>query len=286
MYKALNYWVYGGFAGEKSPFEFIEWAGQAGLDGVELTVGDAIKSDISESQCREIVGFAKQKSVGLRTLASGFYWGTSLGSADEGERDRAVEFTRTYLQIAKWLGVETVLVVPGASRVAWDPSRPVTSYEQVWNQSVRSLRELEPVAQKLEVNIALENVWSRFLFSPMEWRFYLDQFKSGRIGMYFDVGNCCLYVRPQDYIQTLGSRIKAVHIKNWKGDSLGGGNLHGFGEDLLDGEVDFPAVWQALGEMKYSGPLTAEMIPFSRLPDLAIPDIALSARTAKTLLNL
>ena len=26
MYKALNYWVFGGFAGEKTPFEFIDWA--------------------------------------------------------------------------------------------------------------------------------------------------------------------------------------------------------------------------------------------------------------------
>ena len=104
--------------------------------------------------------------------------------------------------------------------------------------------------------------------------------------MYFDVGNCCLYVRPQDYVQTLGARIKAVHIKNWKGDSLAGGNLHGFGEDMLDGEVDFPAVMQALGEAKYDGPLTAEMIPFSRLPDLAIPDAGLAAKTAQQLLKL
>ena len=286
MYKALNYWVFGGFSGAKSPFEFIEWAQQAGLDGVELTVGDAIKSDISESECRKIAEFARQKSIGLRTLASGFYWGTSLGSDDEPERRQAVEFTGRYLQIAKWLGVETILVVAGASRVAWDPTRPVTSYETVWNQSVKSLSELEPVARELKIHIALENVWNRFLFSPVEWRVYLDQFKSEWIGMYFDVGNCCLYVRPQDYIQTLGNRIKAVHIKNWQGDTLAGGNLHGFGEELPVGEVDFPAVLKALGEMKYTGPLTAEMIPFSRLPDLALPDIELARRTAKALLTL
>jgi hexulose-6-phosphate isomerase len=286
MDKALNYWVFGGFAGEKSPFEFIEWAEQAGLDGVELTVGDAVPGDISESDCRKIAAFAKGKSIRLRTLATGFYWGTSLGSAEEAERHRAIEFTRNYLRIAKWLGVETVLVVPGATRVAWDPSRPVTRYETVWTQSVKSLLELEPVAEALKVNIGLENVWNRFLFSPMEWRFYLDQFKSGRIGMYLDVGNCCLYVRPQDYIQTLGNRIQAVHVKNWKGDALAGGNLQGFGEDILDGEVDFPAVWKALGEINYSGPLTAEMIPFSRLPDLAIPDLELAGRTAKKLLTL
>ncbi|HCE43318.1 MAG TPA: hypothetical protein DET40_07200 [Lentisphaeria bacterium] len=283
MYKALNYWVFGGFGGEKTAIEFIDWAKSQGLDGVELTVGDAIKIDITEVECARIAEFAKSRSIGLRTLATGFYWGTSLGSGDETERSNAIEFTRKYLQIAKWLGAETVLVVPGATRVAWDPTRNVTSYKTVWEQSIRSLLELEPLVQQLQVDIALENVWNRFLFSPVEWKFYLDHFKSSRIGMYFDVGNCCLYVRPQDYIEILGTKIKAVHIKNWTGDSLAGGNLHGFGEDIEVGEVDFPSVIKSLEAINYSGALTAEMIPFSRLPNLSIPDIELAARTVEKL---
>lgn len=286
MYKALNYWVFGGFAGVKTPYEFIEWAGKTGLDGVELTVGDAIKADSTEEECRKIAACAKKHSIGLRTLATGFYWGKSLSSADESIRKEAMDFTRKYLQIARWLGSETILVVPGASRVPWDPAIPVTPYETAWKQSVKSLQALEPVARELGVNIALENVWGRFLFSPMEWKFFLDQFPSDRIGMYFDVGNSCLYVRSQDYIEMLGRRIKAVHIKNWKGDSLAGGNLHGFGEDILEGEVDFPAVFKALGSVGYQGPLTAEMIPFSQLPNLVLPDQALAQRTVDKLLKL
>ncbi len=286
MYKALNYWIFGGFEGVRTPYEFIDWARKSGLDGVELTVGDAIKIDISEEECRRISAFARQHSIGLRTLATGFFWGKSLSSADESVRKEAIAFSRKYLQIANWLGAESVLVVPGASRVPWDPSIPVTPYETAWKQSVRSLQELEPVAAKLGVNIALENVWGRFLLSPMEWKFFLDQFPSDRIGMYFDVGNSCLYVRSQDYIEIVGKRIKAVHIKNWKGDSLAGGNLHGFGEDILEGEVDFPAVFEALKRIGYQGPLTAEMIPFSRLPNLGLPDTDLAARTAGKLLKL
>ena len=48
MYKALNYWVFGGFDGQKTPYEFIDWAAEKGLDGVELTVGDALSPDITE----------------------------------------------------------------------------------------------------------------------------------------------------------------------------------------------------------------------------------------------
>ena len=286
MYRALNYWVFGGFTGEKTAFEFIDWAKAQGLDGVELTVGDAIAIDITEEECSKIVDYARENSIGLRTLASGFYWGTSLGAEDEAERKNAVDFTKKYLQIAKWLGAETILVIPGASRIAWEPSRPIINYQTVWNQSVKSLLEVEPIAEELQINIALENVWGRFLFSPMEWKFYLEQFKSTRIGIYFDVGNCCLYVRPQDYIEILESHIKAIHVKNWSGDSLGGGNMHGFGEDIEDGEVDLQAVLKALEAISYSGPLTAEMIPFSRLPDLDIPDVDLAEKTVEKLLRI
>jgi len=285
MYKALNYWVFGGFAGERTPYEFISFAAEQKLDGVELTVGDALKIDITEDECRKIASFAKEKRIRLRTLATGFYWGCSLSSTDESERRNAIEFSLKYLQIAKWIGAESVLIVPGAARVAWDESRPVVSYKTTWENSVRSLRELIPAAKRLEVNIALENVWNRFLLSPMEWKYYLDQFDSEYLGIYFDVGNCCLYGRPQDYVEILGSKIKAVHLKNFMETDCGGG-LHGFGDKLLEGEVDFTALFLALESIGYKGPLTVEMIPFSRLPDLKLPDHELALRTAEDLRRL
>ena len=110
MYKALNYWVFGGFTGEKTPYEFIDFAAERGLDGVELTVGDALGIDISEAECRKIAAYAAEKRIGLRTLASGFFWGCSLSAADEKERRQALEFGKKYIHIAHWIGAETILV--------------------------------------------------------------------------------------------------------------------------------------------------------------------------------
>ena len=117
MYKALNYWVFGGFGPNKTPYEFIDFAKAQGLDGVELTVGDCLSVDVDEAECRRIAAYAKEKGVGLRTLASGHYGAESLGAADEAERLRAVDFTKRYLQIAAWIGAETILVVPGSTHV-------------------------------------------------------------------------------------------------------------------------------------------------------------------------
>ena len=170
--------------------------------------------------------------------------------------------------------------------MTWDPSRPVVPYKTAWENSTKSLNELIPLAEKLGVNIALENVWMRFLLSPMEWKLFLDQFKSDRIGMYLDIGNCLIYAPAQDYIELLGSkRIKAIHVKNWKGDDCGG-TLHGFGDSLLAGDVDYKAVFAALKKVGYDATLTVEMIPFSRLPDLVLPDQALAEKTAAELREL
>ena len=286
MYKALNYWVFGGFGPNKTPYEFIDFAKAQGLDGVELTVGDCLAEDIGEAECRKIAAYAGERGMGLRTIATGRYGAFSLGAADEAERERAVEFTKKYLQIAAWLGAETVLVVPGSAQVTWDPSRPVVPYKTVWENSTKSLRELLPLAEALGVDIALENVWMRFLLSPMEWKLFLDQFDSGRIGMYLDVGNCLLYAPAQDYIELLGKdRIKAVHLKNWAGSDCAGG-LHGFGDSLLNGDIDWKRLFAAFEKAGYEGPYTVEMIPFSRLPDLVLPDQALADKVTDEVLGL
>ena len=282
MYKALNYWVFGGFGPNKTPYQFIDFAAAKGLDGIEMTVGDCLSPDLDEAECRKIAAYAKEKGVGLRTLASGNYGAMSLGADDETERANAVAFTKKYLQIAAWIGAETILVVPGSTTVAWDPSRPKVSYGRCWEQSTKSIRELLPLAEKLGVNIALENVWMRFLLSPREWKLFLDQFDSDRIGMYLDVGNCLIYLPAEDYVELLGKRVKAIHIKNWKSEDCGGG-LHGFGDSLKVGDVDFKTVFAALEKVGYTGTFTAEMIPFSRLPDLVLPDLALAEKTVEEL---
>jgi len=217
------------------------------------------------------------QGVELRTLATGKYGAFSLGADDEKERQEALLFTKKYLQIAAWLGVKVILVIPGATSVAWDPSRPIVPYRAVWENSTASIKELLPVAESLGVIIALENVCTRFLFSPMEWRFFLEQFKSEYLGMYLDVGNYAILANSLDYIEILGDRIKAVHLKNFKGNDCGGG-LHGFGDDLLDSDVNMRNVLAKFAEIGYQGTFTVEMIPFSRLPNLVLPDETLARK--------
>lgn len=284
-FKAINYWVLGGFAGEKTAFQAIDDAQAMGLDGIELTFGDCVKADVTMEECRKIKKYAADKKIKLRTMASGFYWGCSLSSPDATERKKAVDFTKKYITAAAELGVETILVVPGAVHVAWDPSRPVVPYAEVWKNSVASIKKVLPLAEKLGVKIGLENVWNKFLLSPMEWKCYLEQFNSKNVGIYLDLANLAITGFAEHWIEILGKKIFAIHVKNFKGEDCAGG-LHGFGEDIAEGDVDFNEVKTALKKIAYKGPLTAEMIPFCRLPDLVLPDMTLARKTASRLKEL
>lgn len=284
-YKAINYWVLGGFEGAKDAKQAIDEVAEMGLDGIELTFGEVIPENITMKACDEIKKYAKEKNIGLRTMAAGFYWGCSLSSPDEEERKKAIAFTEKYLQAASWLGVETVLLVPGAVDVAWDESRPVVPYADVWNNATESLKQLVPLAEQLNVNIGMENVWNKFLLSPMEMKFFIEQFNSSNIGIYLDLGNTLLNGYPEHWINLLGDHVKAIHVKNFSREDAGG-VLHGFGDSLKEGDLNYDAVKSALSSSGYKGPLTVEMIPFCRLPDMVLPDMELSQKVAKEFLEI
>jgi sugar phosphate isomerase/epimerase len=70
-----------------------------------------------------------------------------------------------------------------------------------------------------------------------------------------------------------------MHFKNFERQDCGG-VLHGFGDDILKGDVNWEAVVRAIEKIDFQGPITAEMVPFSRLPDLKLPDMEMAKDTA------
>ncbi|MHB8972737.1 MAG: sugar phosphate isomerase/epimerase family protein [Pirellulaceae bacterium] len=276
----ITYWTIGGFEGQTPIRQALEEASACGFDGLELAFGAGVlTANTTQAECQQIRNDAQQCGVALTTLVSGNYWGCSLSSADPTQRKAAIEFTRRYIEVANWLGIRTILVIPGAVDVPWDPSVPVVPYQQAWDNATASLRELLPYAADHGVTLALENVWNRFLLGPIEFRTFIDQFASPHIGSYFDVGNVVITGYPQHWIEILGPRIAAVHVKNFSRDDCAG-VLHGFGDDLARGDVDFEAVKTALQKINYRGPITAEMLPFCRLPNMVLPDLDLARDTA------
>ncbi|MGQ9554218.1 MAG: sugar phosphate isomerase/epimerase family protein [Anaerolineae bacterium] len=265
MHKAISIWA---FTSGKSLEQCLALAKDAGFQGVELAYAlDGFVTPQADAQeIGRICSLANSYGLALPTLASGIFWSVNILSPDEKERQQAKEHIRQMLRIAHGLGATTILVVPGFVGPFLSGEPIVSDYEQTYQQAIRDFRELAPEAERLRVNIGIENVWNRFLVSPFEMRDFVDAIGSPYVGVYFDVGNVLRTSYPQHWIKILGKRIRAVHFKDFKCDI---GNLNGFVE-LLQGDVNYPAVMAAFTNVGYNGWVTVEQFPTLHYPDAMI----------------
>lgn len=261
MKKGINYWA---FPADKtgSPIGQInamKRAKELGYDCLELTVEaeGELTGKTSREEALALRKAADAIGIELATVASGLAWGESPSDPDPAIRARAVESYKRSLELCSWLGAKTLLYLPGMVSACFVPGYAPQPYELVAQRAKDAVQALLPTAQKFKVTLAIENVWNRFLLSPVEMRSFIDQFESPWVGSYFDVGNVMLYGHPDDWIRTLGKRIAAVHLKDFR---VNVGNLDGF-VDLLSGDVDFWSVMATLREVGYQGPYTAEIVP-------------------------
>jgi len=283
--KGISYWSFeGGLEGKADVEKVLKEAKAAGFDSVELCVpGGQLAFDVTPGTCGEIAKLAQSIGIEVSSLATGVYWGTSLSSSNAATRKEAVEYTKKLLNIAAAIGTDAVLVIPGAVDVFFDPKSEHVRYDECYKRAHAGIQACVKTAEKLKVAICLENVWNKFLLSPLEYRGFIDSFGSRYVQSYFDCGNARLNGFPEHWIQLLGKRIGRVHWKDFKFLFFGGGEQGETLEtatacrkiargsawagaysfcDLGAGDVDWKAVMAAFRKVGYKGYVTAEMLPW------------------------
>ena len=258
---SASYWMFeGGLEATRPIDEAMQEAKDLGFDAIELAVASqgVLTHNTTQAQCEDIIANANKIGIEISSVASGESWNCSPSANDPDVRKKIIDFTGKALQVAGWLGVDAYLFVPGAVDVFFLPDAEVIPYDVCYQRAKEAVSQLVPVAEKTGVAIGIENVWNKFLLSPLEMRDFIDSFGSNMVGAYFDVGNVLLTGYPDQWIKILGKRIKRVHIKDFK---LSIGTVEGF-VDLLEGDVDFEAVKKALAEVGYDSYVTSEMLPF------------------------
>ncbi|NLN41053.1 MAG: sugar phosphate isomerase/epimerase [Clostridiales bacterium] len=265
MKKGINIWS---FRGGLSAREYINMAKDAGYDGIEFALDETgvITLESSDDEIREIKRIAEGEGLDTPSLASGLYWKYPLTSSNEEIRKKSMDIVKKQLDAAALLGADTILVVPGLVGADFIPGCEVTEYDVAYDRSLEALTQLKEYAEKVKVNIGLENVWNKFLLSPLEMRDYIDKIDSPYVGAYFDVGNVVYSGYPEHWIKILGSRIKKVHFKDFKARV---GNINGF-VDLLSGDVNYPGVMEQLEKVGYDDYVIAEMGIYKNYPDQTI----------------
>ena len=256
MKKGISIWSFS----EGTLDENFALAADAGFDGVEVALNEGtgeINLSSTEKDLLAVKESAKKSGIELYSVASGLYWDYFLNDADESVRTKAQDIVKKQLEVAAALGCDSILVIPGCVNAEFAAPGKVMDYETCYNRSLESIMKVKQYAEEYKVNIGLENVWNKFLLSPMEMRDFIDRVGSDFVGSYLDIGNTLANGYPEHWIRTLAHRIKKVHFKDYRVEA---GGLHGF-VDLLAGDVNYPAVTEELANVGYDGWVTAEMIP-------------------------
>ncbi len=111
-----------------------------------------------------------------------------------------------------------------------------------------------------DIRLNIENVWNNYLYSPLELNRLADGTGRKNVGICFDVANARRFGYPQQWIRTMSGRINKVHCKDYR---VNVDNISGF-TNLLDGDVDYPAVIKALRDVGFDGDLIVELLPPAR----------------------
>jgi L-ribulose-5-phosphate 3-epimerase len=271
--KGINIWSFDPGYGIR---ECMRLAKQAGFEGIEpaLAAKGPVSLESTASELSAIKGMAAAEGLQISSLATGLYWQYSFTSDRADIREKAKRVARKQIDAAAALGTDCVLVCPGLVGVDFKPEdvvpdagsieffagSEVIDYETAYERALAAFIELAPYAGEKGIAIGVENIWNRFLLSPLEMRRFLDEIGSQWVGAYLDVGNVVLTGYPEQWIRILGKRIKKAHFKDYRRGSCG---LSSF-VDLLAGDVDWAKVYDAFSQTGYDGWANAEMCPTYR----------------------
>ncbi len=173
-------------------------------------------------------------------------------------------------QAASHMGVENLLVVPGAVHIPWrDDHEPVPN-DVCERRAKEAIGGLVRQAEKSKVFLNMENIFfNGFLMTPMEMNSFVDSFGSEQVRVHFDTGNISMFQFAEHWVPVLGKRTKNIHFKEYtkKGTDY---SLETF-RPLLDGTTNWPGVMDALEAVGYEGYVTFEYFhPYPHYPEALI----------------
>jgi hexulose-6-phosphate isomerase len=271
MLKSINQWAFP-YPQRMNLRECMQLAKDAGFDGIELNYD--LDNDLSPKsgtkEYEEIRRLADKIGIRISGLCSFLFWPYPLTSNDEAKRTQGLELAGKIAQAAHDLGVENVLVVPGAVHIPWRTDHEPVPNDVCDRRAKEAVGQLAKQAEKLKVFLNIENIFfNGYLMTPMEMNAFVDHFGSEHVRIHFDTGNISMFQHAEHWVPILGQRTKNVHLKEFtkKGTDF---SLETF-RPLLDGTTNWPAVTDALDKVGYRDFVTFEYFhPYAHYPEALI----------------
>jgi L-ribulose-5-phosphate 3-epimerase len=217
MKKSINLWAFP-YPQRMNLRECMQLAKDAGFDGIELNYD--LENDLSpQASAQDLLAIrrmADQIGIAISGVCSFLFWPYPLSSNDPVKRNRGIELAGLIGRAAQQMGVENVLVVPGAVHIPWrDDHEPVPN--DVCDQRAReAIGSLLRDAEKAKIYLNIENIFfNGYLMTPMEMNDFVDSFDSPHVRVHFDTGNIAMFQHAEHWVRILGKRIKNVHLKEF-----------------------------------------------------------------------
>lgn len=230
--------------GSGSVIDKFRAAKEAGFDGIELDSPgidiDATRKAIAETE------------LPVDGSVCSTHWKITHTSPDAAVRAQALADLMTALKQTHAVGGHTVLLVVGVGKDGPE--------QEIWSRAVNNIRQAIPLAARLGVTIAIENVWNEFLYqhngpnnqTADKFVKFVDEFNSPFVGMQFDIGNHWKYGDPAAWIRALGKRIVKLDIKGFSRatDKF---------SDITEDDIDWADVRMSLDDISFEGWVAAEV---------------------------
>ena len=262
MIKGISYLSFENGLSNNEPIESaLSQTKMHGFDALELSVSSegVISTNSSKAECEMMRKRIDDSGVFVDSIATGMSWGVSPTSDDESIRKKSISLHQDALKVASYLDCKALLFVPGVVKSPISPE--IVRYDRALDRLREAINQMLPIAEDLNVDLCMENVWNGFFYSPIELRDFVDSFDSDRLGVYLDIGNLIGYQQhPPHWVELLNSRIKRVQIKDFQENFDWTGSFSFC--DIGAGDVPWKETIEALRTIEYKSTIIAEMLPW------------------------
>lgn len=164
---------------------------------------------------------------------------------DPSIRQRGLDYYHRLLDFAKAIGTRIVCCHGAVGRI-----RPVTTYEEEWRLYVEGVRQIGQRAQELDLTVAMEvlnRYEAHFLLTAEEAVRFVTEVGSPSVGILLDAYHMNIEERdlPSAILQAK-EHLRLFHVADSNRQALGRGH------------TDFVAVFRALKNAQYAGPVIVE----------------------------
>ena len=262
MIKGISYLSFeNGLSNNESIESALSQTKKNGFDALELSVSSegVINTNTSKAECEIIRKKIDDSGIFVDSIATGISWGVSPTSNDRSIREKSIKLHQDALKVASFLDCKALLFVPGVVKSPISPD--IVRYDKALDRLREAINQMLPIAEDLNVDLCMENVWNGFFYSPIELRDFVDSFDSDRLGVYLDIGNLIGYQQyPPHWVELLNSRIKRVQIKDFQENFDWTGSFSFC--DIGAGDVPWKETIAALNAIQYKSTIIAEMLPW------------------------